>query len=746
MYRKRLKETGIIIDKYGYSWQRQGIHRYPELPSSGILQWVSKVMLVSCVVIALMVVGRGATQADALSVSLASSSGEVSYGAFEAPPAPPGSISAGSAVSPYSTGSATATNDGTLVNGSGAGAVTVAQYPSPGSFSGTSGPGGSSTFSGATAYFWIGLATGSAFTSLTISNCNLDGGSSLSWWNGTSWQVVSTANYSPGSTPCVNATLLPSGTSPTIAQLTGTVFAVTISRNAPYIDSITPSSSPLEGGEQAIITGTNFQPGATVSFGSVVLTSSAVTVQSATSIAVTVPPSLSPGMLPVTVTTSNGSGNTAEFLYVSASMSYVPLVPYRVADTRCGVGIEPNYCSLENLPPANQGLSSPPAGDPITVQITGVGPTGGSVTPTAEAIVVNVTAVVSPQANSGYLSVFPAGTNTPMASSINFSPGEIVPNLVTVALGEGGAISILSSSSGVNVIVDVEGYYAPGQSPAISGSGTFEPLSKPARLVDTRCTMHPQPSFCAGENLPSLNAQLGALAGSSTLNATIAGVDGVPISATAVSLVVTAASPAANGYLTVWPDGSNQAETSDVNFTEHSSSANSVIVPVGSNGQVSVYNGSGEPTDVVVDITGYFTDGGEGLTPSSPVRICDTRSVSSIGNGDVASGVVGQCQNSGTPVTPSSSLTLQVSGVGGVPTDADVVVVNITVIGTSGSGSGYLTAWPAGTSRPATSNINWSAGQVMPGMVVCALGPSGQMDIYTSTSANVVVDITGWYS
>ncbi len=710
-----------------------------------------KSVLILCIVVIFLAVmstfGQDTAQAYALTPqSSVRTSNEVPYGTFDAPPAPAGSISAGSAVSPYSTGSAIATNDGTLVNGSGAGAITVAQYPNPGSFSGTSGPGGSSAFPGATAYFWIGLAAGSAFTSLTVSNCNLVGGSSLDWWDGTSWQAVSTANYSSGSTPCVNATLLSSGTSPTIAQLTGIVFAVVLPPNAPEVRAITPSSSPLNGGGQATIIGINFQPDTTVSFGSIALTSSAVTVESATSITVTVPPSLSPGMLPVTVSASNGASNAVEFLYVSTDMSYVPLVPYRVADTRCAVGIEPNYCSLENLPSANQGITSPPAGDPITIQIAGVGSPSDSVTPTAEAVVVNITVVVSAYAHSGYLSVFPAGTNAPIASSLNFSPGEVVPNLTTVALGEKGAISILSSSSGVNIIVDVEGYYVPEQSSMLSGPGTFESLSRPARLVDTRCTIHPQPYFCAGESLPSQNAQLGTLAGNSTLDATVVGVDNIPVTATAVSLVVTAASPVANGYLTVWPNGSSQAETSNVNFTEYSSSANSVIVPVGDNGKVAIYNGAGKPTNVVVDITGYFTIGGRGFTPSSPVRICDTRSVSLIGGGDVVSGVTGQCQNSGTPLGISSPLTLQVAGVGGVPVDTAVVVANVTVVGTSGSGSGYLTAWPTEVSQPATSNINWNTGKIVSGMVVCALSSLGQMDIYTSTPANVVVDITGWYS
>ena len=42
------------------------------------------------------------------------------------------------------------------------------------------------------------------------------------------------------------------------------------------------------------------------------------------------------------------------------------------------------------------------------------------------------------------------------------------------------------------------------------GSGLYHPMT-PVRLVDTRCAALPEPSFCAGEKLPSANAGLGTL-------------------------------------------------------------------------------------------------------------------------------------------------------------------------------------------------------------------------------------------
>ena len=102
------------------------------------------------------------------------------------------------------------------MDGSGEGALTVSQY--------AGNPAGAPSFSTAGTYFDVQVAAGSSFTTLTISDCNLNGGTTLYWWNGSSWVAVSPQHYAPGSPPCVTATLSAMST-PTIAELTGTVFA-----------------------------------------------------------------------------------------------------------------------------------------------------------------------------------------------------------------------------------------------------------------------------------------------------------------------------------------------------------------------------------------------------------------------------------------------------------------------------------------------------------------------------------------
>ena len=438
---------------------------------------------------------------------------------------------------------------------------------------------------------------------------------------------------------------------------------------------------------------------------------------------------------------------------MTSGIPYTPVTPYRIADTRCSQSPQPSFCSSENLPSVNQKLSSPKAGGSITVQVTGTGSGTNGVPVDAQSVVVTVTAIAGTTAHSGYLTVYPTGTNPPTASSLNYAPGMAIPNLVTATLGSGGAIDILSSSANVNIVVDVEGYYEPSTSSTSSTTNKFTPLPVPVRVLDTRCTMSPPPagvstSYCS--SLPSTNDQISAPEPNKYIKVQITGVggsSGVPVTATAVSLVVTAADPSSSGFLTVFPAGSSTTppETSNVNFHANVASADSVTVGLGSTGAIYIYNSANTPTNVVVDVNGYFSSTGDVLTPSSPVRICDTRSSSSIGGLDVASGVSGQCNNSGTPLSSSSGpITVQVTGIAGIPTSAKVVVANITVVNTTGGG--YLTAWAAGATQPTTSNINWGKGQIMPNMVLSALSSNGQMEIYTSSTANVIVDVVGWYS
>ena len=84
----------------------------------------------------------------------------------------------------------------------------------------------------------------------------------------------------------------------------------------------------------------------------------------------------------------------------------------------------------------------------------------------------------------------------------------------------------------------------------------------------------------------------------------VAGRGGVPGSAVSVVLNVTAVSPSGDGYLTVFPCGEAQPNTSNVNYVAGQVVPNAVIAKVGAGGSVCIYTYA--ETELLVDVAASF--------------------------------------------------------------------------------------------------------------------------------------------
>jgi hypothetical protein len=73
-----------------------------------------------------------------------------------------------------------------------------------------------------------------------------------------------------------------------------------------------------------------------------------------------------------------------------------------------------------------------------------------------------------------------------------------------------------------------------------------------------------------------------------------------------VVINVTVTNTTASSALIVWPDGVAKPLASDLNWTARITVPNLVVVKVGANGKIDVYNFSGS-TAVVIDVAGYFS-------------------------------------------------------------------------------------------------------------------------------------------
>ena len=135
-----------------------------------------------------------------------------------------------------------------------------------------------------------------------------------------------------------------------------------------------------------------------------------------------------------------------------SGQGFTSLTPARICDTRASNTTE---CHGQTLS----------AGGNLKVQVTGEGgvPVG------ATAVVANVT-VTGPTAAS-FLTAYADGATRPLASNLNFTAGESVPNRVIVPLSGTGALDLYNALGSVNAIVDVDGYFSS------SVSGYFEPVA-----------------------------------------------------------------------------------------------------------------------------------------------------------------------------------------------------------------------------------------------------------------------------
>jgi V8-like Glu-specific endopeptidase len=253
----------------------------------------------------------------------------------------------------------------------------------------------------------------------------------------------------------------------------------------------------------------------------------------------------------------------------------------------------------------------------------------------------------------------------------------------------------------------------------MASAGYLHPLT-PARVLDTR----------TGTGAPAAKVGPGQ-----EIALQVTGRGGVPANAGAVVLNVTVTEPTTAGYLTVYPSGANRPTASNLNFTPGQTVPNLVIAKVGTDGKARIFNSSGT-THVVADVMGWYDDifssfpnlpaGGSRQQGIAPTRLLDTRA-------------------NGGPVGPAGQREVQVTGVAGIPADATAVVLNVTV--TQPTSGGYLTVHPAGTNRPTASNLNFSAGQTVPNLVIAKVGAGGRINLFSSAgAAHVVIDATAFYA
>ncbi|MFB9714620.1 hypothetical protein [Arthrobacter methylotrophus] len=92
---------------------------------------------------------------------------------------------------------------------------------------------------------------------------------------------------------------------------------------------------------------------------------------------------------------------------------------------------------------------------------------------------------------------------------------------------------------------------------------------------------------------------------------------GIPASVSAVVFNLTVTGPQSFGFVSAFASGTERPNASNVNFGVGQTVANSVTVPVGADGKVTLFNRSAGTSHLIADVSGYFM--GKLLPPETPV-------------------------------------------------------------------------------------------------------------------------------
>ena len=399
---------------------------------------------------------------------------------------------------------------------------------------------------------------------------------------------------------------------------------------------------------------------------------------------------------------SNFLASTATCQPFTVPVPFIALTPTRLLDTRTPTDI------------TNGHPVGPGPANVITLKVRGTSPASTPVPSTATAVAVNITAVDA--TTRTFVTVWPHGTTQPTTSNLNLANTGPVANFAIVNIQPDGSIDIYNNAGTANVIIDVVGYYTP--------TTAYNTLT-PTRLLDTRTPTditNGHPVGPGPANVITLKVR-----GTSPASTP------VPSTATAVAVNITAVDATTRTFVTVWPHGTTQPTTSNLNLANTGPVANFAIVNIQPDGSIDIYNNAGT-ANVIIDVVGYYTPT-TAYNTLTPTRLLDTRTPTDITNGH--------------PVGPGPAnvITLKVRGTSPastpVPSTATAVAVNITAV--DATTRTFVTVWPHGTTQPTTSNLNLANTGPVANFAIVNIQPDGSIDIYNNAgTANVIIDVVGY--
>ncbi len=298
------------------------------------------------------------------------------------------------------------------------------------------------------------------------------------------------------------------------------------------------------------------------------------------------------------------------------------------------------------------------------------------------AVAVNLTATGT--RTIGWFAAYPCDGPRPQVSNLNHVRDHTVAAAAIVPVGPSGDICVYNDTS-AQVVVDLFGRF---------DDSVDVVDANPVRLHDSR------PSGVRQAAYTELRLRIGAPGTG------------------AVALNVTALDADVSGFVTVQACGTSGLETSNVNVAAGSVTPNLVMATPDSQGDVCIL--ASTAVHLIVDrFVSFGVDASIDVPPAR--RVVDTRSDGSV---RAAGRVV---RYSAVPPRSGGSS-------GGV-------FMNVTLV--DADQAGYGTVYPCAEGRPDTSNVNVATGQTIANFAVVRPDVNGEICVYSSAAADVLVDVLG---
>jgi sugar lactone lactonase YvrE len=398
------------------------------------------------------------------------------------------------------------------------------------------------------------------------------------------------------------------------------------------------------------------------------------------------------------------AGQAVTITQSAAPLGFFPITPCRAVDTRASQG--------------KTGAFGPPNLGAYSGRDFPLLSSACAIPSSAQAYSLNFTVV--PPGPLDFLSAWPTNQPFPGVSTLNTPDGSTIANAAIVPAGLNGAITATAGEA-TDLIIDVNGYFA-----APNGQELAFYAVTPCRVADTRASQGKTGAY----GPPSLSPYTGRDF------PIVASGCGVPASAQAYALNITAVPSGPLDFLSAWPAGHVFPGVSTLNSTHGNTIANAAIVPAGNNGAITV--SAGNPTDVVVDVNGYFAPpgmpGALNFYPITPCRAADTRA---------SQGKTGAFGPPGLTGYNGRDFPLPSSGCN-IPTTAKAYALNITVV--PQGPLDFLSIWPAGQTYPGVSTLNSPKGNVIANMAIVPAGNNGAVTIVVGNPADVIIDVNGYFA